>query len=160
MSVIRHLMSDHDWGVRGGRGSLTEPILFLKALPDSLSLQESVEGKPSIYSFVEAGKDYILRLCKWMMGLLYLTPLQHPDQRDLHRIVEGTYKFPPGRRENNLHMCMCVGKAIIFCYGPNFSCKCCLAPPTFLDLWRSQTTKNSLVPMVTIAGVWPMKALV
>ena len=44
---------------------------------------------PSIYSFVEEGKKYIQKLSRWMMDLLYLTPLRHQDQRHLPAIVEG-----------------------------------------------------------------------
>ena len=54
-------------------------------------LQRSVVGgkKPSIYSFVEAGKDYLSKLTKYMMALLYFTPLYHDDHNHLGRIVDG-----------------------------------------------------------------------
>ena len=46
-------------------------------------------GKPSIYLCMEAAKEYLQKLSKWMMALLYLTPLYHSDQKHLDAIVEG-----------------------------------------------------------------------
>lgn len=49
-----------------------------------------VQKKPSIYSFVEAGKEYFPKLCKALMALVYFTPVFHEDQKHLSTIVDGT----------------------------------------------------------------------
>lgn len=57
-------------------------------------MQEAAEReKPSIYSFVDAGKEYLQKLTRWMMAALYLTPLQHLDQKHLPSIVEGNLSY-------------------------------------------------------------------
>ena len=78
--------------------------------------------KHSIYSFVESGKEYIQKLCRWMMALLYLTPIHHPDQKHLHLIVEGTCRGRP------------VGGVVItplFAFNPLSS------------LWYTETTEHA-----------------
>lgn len=50
--------------------------------------------KPSIYSFVEAGKEYFPKMCKALMALVYFTPVAHRDQRNLSNIVEGVCLLP------------------------------------------------------------------
>ena len=45
--------------------------------------------KPTIYSFVEAGKEYFPKLCKALMALVYFTPVLHEDQKHLSNIVDG-----------------------------------------------------------------------
>ena len=75
-------------------------------------MQRAVEGSdvPTIYSVVEAGKGYLQKLVKWMMGLYYLTPVQHQDQKYLQHVVEGEgcglkgpLKFPYDFRSSNFH---------------------------------------------------------
>jgi len=53
--------------------------------------QDSVEkkGLATIYAFVEAGKDYLQKLSKAMLGLLYHTPFSHRDHTYLPGLVEG-----------------------------------------------------------------------
>ena len=46
--------------------------------------------KPTIYSFVEAGKEYFPKLCKALMALAYFTPVHHEDQKHLSNIVDST----------------------------------------------------------------------
>ena len=45
--------------------------------------------RPTIYSFVEAGKEYFPKLCKALMALVYYTPVFHEDQKHLSNIVDG-----------------------------------------------------------------------
>lgn len=68
--------------------ALTTSLSFIYSLT---SLKESVvdKKKPSIYSFVEAGKEYFPKLCKALMALVYFTPVAHRDQKHLANIVEG-----------------------------------------------------------------------
>ena len=48
-----------------------------------------IKKKPTIYSFVEAGKEYFPKLCKALMALVYFTPVLHEDQKHLSNIADG-----------------------------------------------------------------------
>ena len=68
-------------------------LVLSLSLSLSLSLQDAVVDKkrPTIYAFVEAGKDYFPKLCKALMALVYYTPVFHEDQKHLSSIVDGMY---------------------------------------------------------------------
>ena len=51
------------------------------------------EKKPSIYSFIESGKEYLPRLTKYMMAVSYFTPLWHEDHRYLTSIIQGVFSL-------------------------------------------------------------------